>query len=51
MARAGPPAVPSLVEVSEGEANGSFSYCAMAVAPDGSIYIETLGQLWRLAPG
>jgi hypothetical protein len=43
--------VPSLVELSEGEANHSFSYCAMAVAPDGSVYIQTVGQLWRLLPG
>lgn len=43
--------VPSLVEVSEGEFDSTFSYCAMAVAPDGSVYIQTFGQLWRLSPG
>ena len=43
---------PSLGEarVSHGGLNAIFSNCAMTVAPDGTIYISTEHQVWRVAP-
>jgi hypothetical protein len=28
----------------------AFDYCSIAGAPDGSVYLVTYSQLWRVAP-
>ena len=45
------PLRPSLVQAMASQNEPlAFRYCSLAVAPDGSIYFQTMSQLWAIAP-
>jgi hypothetical protein len=42
---------PSLNQASASQSEAfAFLFCSMAVAPDGTIFLQTMSQLWSIAP-